>query len=93
MGLAMQNDLTDGARWLIDKGIADQERIAIYGSSWGGYAALAGLTFTPELYACGIDNVGPSNLFTFMQSLPPYWQPLREMFFEMVGDPEKIVYY
>ncbi len=88
-GLAMQNDLTDGAKWLIDKGVADQDRIAIYGSSWGGYAALAGLTFTPDLYACGIANVGPSNLFTFMQSLPPYWQPLKEMFYEMVGDPEK----
>jgi dipeptidyl aminopeptidase/acylaminoacyl peptidase len=87
-GKAMQNDITDGTKWLIDKGIADKNKIAIYGSSWGGYAALCGVTFTPDLYTCGIDYVGPSNLFSFMQTLPPYWEPMREMFYELVGHPE-----
>jgi dipeptidyl aminopeptidase/acylaminoacyl peptidase len=83
----MQDDVTDGVRWLVDKGIAHPHRIAIYGSSYGGYAALAGLTFTPELYACGIDYVGISNLLTFMSTIPPYFQPFLEMMYEMVGDP------
>lgn len=86
-GLTMQNDLTDAAHWLIDLGIADPERIAIYGGSYGGYASLAGLTFTPDLYACGIDYVGPSNLFTLMETLPPYWETEKEEFYMMVGDP------
>lgn len=86
-GLTMQNDLTDAAHWLIDLGIADPERIAIYGGSYGGYATLAGLTFTPDLYACGIDYVGPSNLFTLMETLPPYWETEKQEFYMMVGDP------
>ncbi len=88
-GKAMQNDITDGVKWLIDEGIADPKRIAIYGASYGGYATLAGLTFTPDLYACGIDYVGVSNLFTFLESIPPYWQPFLEMMYEMVGHPEE----
>ena len=88
-GLTMQDDITDGVNWLIDEGIADPERIAIYGASYGGYATLAGVTFTPELYACGVDYVGVSNLFTFMKSIPPYWKPFLSMMYEMVGDPEK----
>lgn len=88
-GLKMQDDITDGVKWLIDQGIADPERVAIYGGSYGGYATLAGLCFTPELYACGIDYVGVSNLFTFMQTIPPYWRPMLEMMYEQVGDPEK----
>lgn len=88
-GRAMQDDITDGVRWLIESGIADPRRIAIYGGSYGGYAVLAGLAFTPELYACGIDFVGISNLLTFMQTIPPYWEPLRPMLYAMVGDPEK----
>ncbi len=88
-GLAMQNDITDGVRWLIEQGIADRDRIAIYGGSYGGYATLAGLAFTPDLYACGIDYVGVSNLFTFLETVPPYWEPLRDMFYEMVGHPDK----
>ncbi|MGA2668525.1 MAG: S9 family peptidase [Ignavibacteria bacterium] len=88
-GKTMQNDITDGVKWLIDKGIADPKRIAIYGGSYGGYAVLAGLTFSPELYACGVDYVGVSNLFTFMKTIPPYWKPFLEMMYEMVGDPEK----
>lgn len=88
-GLKMQDDITDGVQWLIDKGIADAKRVAIYGGSYGGYAVLAGLTFTPHLYACGIDYVGVSNLFTFMQTIPPYWRPMLEMMHEQVGDPDK----
>ncbi|GBD06572.1 Dipeptidyl aminopeptidase BIII [bacterium HR21] len=87
-GRAMQDDITDGVLWLIEQGIADPKRIAIYGGSYGGYAVLAGLAFTPELYACGIDFVGVSNLLTFMKTIPPYWEPLRPMLYAMVGDPE-----
>jgi dipeptidyl aminopeptidase/acylaminoacyl peptidase len=87
-GQNMQNDVTDGAQWLIDQGIADKDRIAIYGASYGGYATLAGLCYTPDLYACGVDYVGVSNLFTFMEAIPPYWKPYLEMLYEMVGNPE-----
>ena len=87
-GRAMQDDITDGVLWLIEQGIADPKRIAIYGGSYGGYAVLAGLAFTPELYACGIDFVGVSNLLTFMKTIPPYWEPLRPMLYAMVGNPE-----
>ncbi len=88
-GLKMQDDITDGVKWLIAEGIADPARIAIYGGSYGGYATLAGVTFTPELYRCAIDYVGVSNLFTFMQTIPPYWRPMLEMMYEQVGHPEK----
>jgi dipeptidyl aminopeptidase/acylaminoacyl peptidase len=86
-GKTMQDDVTDGVQWLVKQGIADPERVAIYGGSYGGYATLAGITFTPELYACAVDYVGVSNLFTFMNTIPPYWEPGRKMFYEMVGDP------
>jgi dipeptidyl aminopeptidase/acylaminoacyl peptidase len=88
-GLAMQDDVTDGARWAVERGIADPDRIAIYGGSYGGYAALAGLTFTPDLYACGVSYVGVSNLFTWIAAIPPYWKPYLEMLYEMVGHPER----
>ncbi len=88
-GRCMQDDITDGVQWLIARGIADPARIAIYGGSYGGYATLAGVTFTPDLYACAIDYVGVSNLFTFMTTIPPYWKPLLEMMYTMVGHPEK----
>jgi dipeptidyl aminopeptidase/acylaminoacyl peptidase len=88
-GRTMQDDITDGVKWLIRKGIADSTRIAIYGGSYGGYATLAGITLTPELYACAVDYVGVANMFTFMRTIPPYWEPLRQMFYEMVGDPVK----
>jgi dipeptidyl aminopeptidase/acylaminoacyl peptidase len=88
-GLAMQDDITDGVHWLIKEGIADSTRIAIYGGSYGGYATLAGITKTPDLYACAVDYVGVSNMFTFMKTIPPYWEPYRKMFYEMVGDPKK----
>jgi len=88
-GLAMQDDITDGVQWLIDQGIADRSRIAIYGGSYGGYAVLAGITRTPELYAAAVDFVGVSNLLTFMNTIPPYWKPLLEKMYSMVGHPEK----
>jgi dipeptidyl aminopeptidase/acylaminoacyl peptidase len=88
-GKKMQDDITDGVSWLINQGIADPKRIGIYGGSYGGYATLAGLTFTSDLYACGVDYVGVSNIFSWFSAIPPYWEPLREMFYEMVGDPEK----
>ena len=87
-GQAMQNDITDGVEWLIKKGIADPKRVAIYGASYGGYATLAGVTFTPDLYACAVDYVGVSNLLSFMNTIPPYWKPLLDMMHEMIGDPE-----
>lgn len=86
-GQNMQNDITDGVNWLIEKGIANPKKIAIYGGSYGGYATLAGVAFTPDLYACAVDYVGVSNLFTFMNTFPPYWVPMREMMYEMVGNP------
>jgi dipeptidyl aminopeptidase/acylaminoacyl peptidase len=88
-GREMQDDITDGTKWLIEKGIADPEKIAIYGGSYGGYATLMGLVKEPELYAAGVDYVGVSNMFTFMQTIPPYWKPMMDMMFEMVGDPVK----
>ncbi len=88
-GLAMQDDVTAAVRWAIDEGIADPRRIAIYGGSYGGYAALSGLTKTPELYACGVSYVGVSNLFTWIEAFPPYWKPYLEMVYEMVGHPER----
>lgn len=87
-GQKMQDDITDGVRWLISEGIADPQRIAIYGGSYGGYATLAGVTFTPELYSCAVDYVGVSNLFTFLKTIPPYWKPYLDMMYEMVGHPE-----
>ncbi|MCB9252514.1 MAG: S9 family peptidase [Flavobacteriales bacterium] len=87
-GRDMQNDITDGVKWLVQEGIADSNRIAIYGGSYGGYATLAGITFTPDLYACAIDYVGVSNLLSFMKTIPPYWKPYLEMMYEMVGNPE-----
>lgn len=87
-GKTMQNDITDGVNWLIEEGIANPKKVAIYGGSYGGYATLAGVTFTPELYACAIDYVGVSNLFSFLETIPPYWKPYLEMMYEMVGHPE-----
>ncbi|MBN3035740.1 MAG: S9 family peptidase [Bacteroidales bacterium] len=87
-GREMQDDITDGTKWLIDQGIADPERIAIYGGSYGGYATLMGLVKEPDLYAAGVDYVGVSNMFTFMKTIPPYWEPLLDMFYEMVGNPQ-----
>jgi len=88
-GRKMQDDITDGVEYLVREGIADPKRVCIYGGSYGGYATLAGVTYTPDLYACAVDYVGVSNLFTFLNTIPPYWKPYLDMFHEMVGDPEK----
>jgi dipeptidyl aminopeptidase/acylaminoacyl peptidase len=88
-GRTMQDDVTDGVQWLIKQGIADPKRVGIYGGSYGGYTTLAGVTFTPDLYAAAVDYVGVANLFTFMKTIPPYWEPFLKMMQEMVGDPEK----
>jgi dipeptidyl aminopeptidase/acylaminoacyl peptidase len=87
-GAAMHDDLIDGVNWLVNEGIAEQDKIAIMGTSYGGYATLVGLAFTPEVFACGVDIVGPSNLVTLMQSIPPYWKPMMTMFQHRVGDLE-----
>ena len=83
---SMQHDISDGVRYLIDKGIADPKRIGIAGFSYGGYSTLAGLAFTPELYAAGFDIAGISNLITFLGSLPAYWETERQLFTKRVGD-------
>ncbi|MEI6883998.1 MAG: S9 family peptidase [Bacteroidota bacterium] len=88
-GLTMQDDVSDGLKWLVDKGIADPKRVAIYGGSYGGYATLMGIVKDPDQYAAAVDYVGVSNMFTFMNTIPPYWKPMLDMFHEMVGDPKK----
>lgn len=87
-GLRMQDDITDGVQWLIAQGIADPARVAIYGGSYGGYATLAGITYTPDLYAAAVDYVGVSNLLTFMNTIPPYWKPMLTKMHAMVGNPD-----
>jgi dipeptidyl aminopeptidase/acylaminoacyl peptidase len=82
----IMDDQQDAVRWVIEQGIADPERIAVFGGSFGGYSVLAGLTFFPEVFACGVDIVGPSNLITLLESLPPYWKPTIELFTTRVGD-------
>lgn len=85
-GGRMHDDLIDAVNWSIERGIADPERIAIMGGSYGGYAALVGLTFTPKVFACGVDICGVSNLVTDLQSVPPYWLPEIEKDFKRIGD-------
>jgi dipeptidyl aminopeptidase/acylaminoacyl peptidase len=87
-GARMHDDLVDAVRWAVAQGIADTERIAIYGGSYGGYAALVGATFTPELFRCAVDIVGPSNLITFIETIPAYWSTFLAMLKERVGDPD-----
>ncbi|EKE00837.1 MAG: hypothetical protein ACD_21C00267G0012, partial [uncultured bacterium] len=85
-GGKMQNDLIDAVRWAVKQKIADPKKIAIMGGSYGGYAALVGLTFTPDVFCCGISIVGPSNLLTFIKGIPPYWKPAIALFKKRVGD-------
>lgn len=92
-GLSMQDDITDAVDWLVAQGIADPKRIAIYGASYGGYATLMGIVKNPDLYAAAVDYVGVSNMFTFLQSMPVYWEPIRKQMYEMVGDPEQDAEY
>lgn len=86
-GDLMQDDITWGVKYLIDQGIVDPERVAIFGGSYGGYATLAGVAFTPDLYAAGVSFVGPSNLITLLNSIPPYWEAFRIVLHKRVGDP------
>ena len=87
-GGKMHDDLLDSVKWAIKERIADPDKVAIMGGSYGGYATLVGLTFTPDVFACGVDIVGVSNLVTFMQTVPPYWMPIIDMFKQRVGDHE-----
>ena len=87
-GGKMHDDLVDGVNWLVEKGIANKDKIAIMGASYGGYSTLVGLTFTPEVFAAGVDIVGPSSLITLTQTIPPYWEPLKKQFFYRVGNLE-----
>jgi len=83
----MHDDLLDSVEWAVKEGIADRQKVAIMGGSYGGYATLVGLTFTPDVFACGVDIVGPSNLNTLLASIPPYWAPMLENMAKRVGDP------
>jgi dipeptidyl aminopeptidase/acylaminoacyl peptidase len=86
----MHQDLIDAVDWSIARGVTSKDKVAIMGGSYGGYATLVGLTFTPEKFACGVDIVGPSNLKTLMESFPPYWRPILEgTFYKHIGDPSK----
>ncbi len=87
-GGTMHDDLIDSVNWLVEKGISDPQKIAIMGGSYGGYATLAGLTFTPEIFAAGVDIVGPSSLITLIETIPPYWEPLKAMLSHRVGNLE-----
>ncbi|MGC1449464.1 MAG: S9 family peptidase [Candidatus Sulfotelmatobacter sp.] len=86
-GRKMQDDVTWGVKYLVDEGIADPKRVGIFGGSYGGYAALAGVTFTPNLYAAAVELFGPSNLITLLNAIPPYWESIRQMFYERIGNP------
>ncbi len=85
-GGRMHDDLVDAVQWAVKEKIADPQKVAIMGGSYGGYATLVGLTFTPELFACGVDIVGPSSLVTLLESVPPYWKPMLDLFTARVGD-------
>src|SRR5712691_5947032 len=90
-GAKMQDDLTDAVAYAVAEGWSDPKRVAIYGGSYGGYAALAGATFTPGIYCCAVDIVGPSNLKTLIETVPPYWAPMIAQFHRRVGNPEQDV--
>jgi dipeptidyl aminopeptidase/acylaminoacyl peptidase len=84
----MHDDLIDAVNWSVERGIAQKDKVAIMGGSYGGYATLVGLTFTPQTFACGVDIVGPSNLETLLATIPPYWAPQVKQFHERMGNPE-----
>ena len=86
-GRKMHDDLIDAVDWAIKNGVTTKDKVAIMGGSYGGYATLAGLTFTPTEFACGVDIVGPSNLFTLLQTIPPYWEAGKQQFYKRMGDP------
>jgi dipeptidyl aminopeptidase/acylaminoacyl peptidase len=85
---AMHDDLLDGVAHVVEQGWVDPDRVAIFGGSYGGYAALVGAAFTPERFRCAVDIVGPSNLMTLLESIPEYWAPMRAMLYRRVGNPE-----
>ena len=85
----MHQDLIDGVDWLVKQGVADSKKVAIAGGSYGGYATLVGLTFTPDVFACGVDIVGPSSIVTLLKTIPPYWAPLKSLWTKRVGDLDK----
>jgi dipeptidyl aminopeptidase/acylaminoacyl peptidase len=87
-GAKMHDDLIDAVRYVVDQGWADPDRIAIYGGSYGGYAALVGAAFTPDVFCCAVDIVGPSNLKTLLETIPPYWAPIKAQLYKRVGNPE-----
>lgn len=86
-GRKMQDDITWGVKYLVEQGIVNPEKVGIMGGSYGGYATLAGLAFTPDVFACGVSIVGPSNLITLLNSIPPYWESIRKVFYLRMGDP------
>lgn len=86
-GGKMHDDLLDAVQWAVDQGVTTSEKVAIYGGSYGGYATMVGLTFTPTTFACGVDIVGVTNLNTFMNTIPPYWESGRPVFYRRIGDP------
>jgi dipeptidyl aminopeptidase/acylaminoacyl peptidase len=86
-GRKMQDDLNDAVDWAVGRGVTTSDKVAIMGGSYGGYAVLAGLAFTPEKFACGVDIVGPSNLATLLGTIPPYWEALKAQFYKRMGDP------
>ena len=86
-GKKMHDDLLDAVNWAVENGVAKKDKVAIMGGSYGGYATLAGLTFTPDVFAAGVDIVGPSNLKTLLDTIPPYWGPMRQVFYSRMGDP------
>jgi dienelactone hydrolase len=85
-GLKMHDDLIDAVNWAVGQGIADANRVGIMGGSYGGYCALAAVTYTPKVFACSVDIVGPSNLKTLIGTIPPYWKPIRSMFDVRMGN-------
>jgi dipeptidyl aminopeptidase/acylaminoacyl peptidase len=87
-GLAMHDDLIDAVNWAVKEGVADPKKVAIMGGSYGGYATLAGLAFTPDTFACGVDIVGPSNIFTLLSTIPPYWAAFKTMMIRRIGNPD-----
>jgi len=87
-GAKMHDDLIDAVRYVVDQGWADPVKVAIYGGSYGGYAALAGAAFTPDVFCCAVDIVGPSNLKTLLETIPPYWAPVKAQLYKRVGNPE-----
>ncbi|MFM2087209.1 MAG: hypothetical protein RLZZ237_2078 [Pseudomonadota bacterium] len=86
-GRKMHDDLLDAVQWAVKSGVTTADKVAIMGGSYGGYAALAGMAFTPTTFACGVDIVGPSNLFTLLETIPPYWESIKQQFYKRMGDP------